>query len=77
MAAAMLVGPRGREEGKTYGPKGARGQEEVLGTTSGDGSGPIPSAEPVWTGSALLWSTGGSCLSEEKLAMAPENQFMA
>lgn len=57
-------------------PTGARNWE-VLGTTSEGGSEPAPCAEPVHVGSALLWSTGGSCLSEEKLAMAPENQFMA
>lgn len=58
-------------------PAGARGWEEVLGTVSEDGSDPALSAEPVLMGSAPLWPTGGSCQSEEKLAMAPENQFMA
>lgn len=57
-------------------PGGAKAWEEVLGTTSGDGSDPALSAETVLVGSAPLWSTGGSCQSEEKLALAPENQFM-
>lgn len=50
-----------------YGRAGARGWEEVLGKTSGDGSDPAPPAELVHVGSA-----GGSCPSEEKLAIAPK-----
>lgn len=58
-------------------PSRGKGLGGVLGATSGNGSDPAPSAEPVHVWSVLLWSTGGSCLLEEKLAMVPESQFMA